>query len=89
MGAHFEAEPFGAGRKVQRRRARGGMPSRQQVIGPLQHESAVARAHQGLGVGGRLIIEIIQTSATADGKKQGLGFGKLDFGGLGFNGRSW
>ena len=65
FGAHFQPQPPASGLEIQRGRSLAGRPGRLQVVGPLAHEGAVARAHQAFGVGRRRVGEVIDIAAAA------------------------
>src|SRR2546427_6946288 len=51
--------------------------------GVLAHEGAVARAHQGLGIGRGAVVEMVQVAAAAGIEGQGTALGILKTAGTG------
>src|SRR2546427_6736439 len=69
--------------EVQRGRPLAGVPGGQQIGGVLAHEGAVARAHQGLGIGRGAVVEMVQVAAAAGIEGQGTALGILKTAGTG------
>src|SRR5256885_10948181 len=59
------------------------VPGGQQIGGVLAHEGAVARAHQGLGIGRGAVVEMVQVAAAAGIEGQGTALGILKTAGTG------